>query len=97
MANGWTKGAGAREETINLRASRKQKELIDMAAEALGRSRSDFMLEAACREAQMVLVDRVYFPLSEDAFKRFAAMLDQPPASNPRLRKLFKTQLPWKA
>ena len=35
---------GRRGKTINLRASHKQKALIDRAAEALGRSRSDFML-----------------------------------------------------
>ena len=40
--------AAGRGETINLRASHKQKALIDRAAEALGRSRSDFMLETAC-------------------------------------------------
>ena len=39
-----------RGETINLRATRRQKTLIDQAAETLGRSRSDFMLETACRE-----------------------------------------------
>jgi uncharacterized protein (DUF1778 family) len=41
-----------RNEIINLRASRRQKELIDQAAELLNRTRSDFMLGAACREAQ---------------------------------------------
>jgi len=56
-----------RGETINLRASRKQKVLIDRAAEALGRSRSDFMLDTACREAESVLLDRRYFTLSEEA------------------------------
>jgi uncharacterized protein (DUF1778 family) len=87
--------AGLRGETINLRASRKQKTLIDRAADALGRSRSDFMLETACREAETVLLDRRYFALSEDAFRRFAAMLDKPPASNPRLRRLLQTKAPW--
>jgi uncharacterized protein (DUF1778 family) len=84
-----------RGETINLRATRKQKTLIDQAAETLGRSRSDFMLETACREAQAVLLDRRYFALSEDAFKRFAAALDQPPKDNPRLRRLLHTKAPW--
>lgn len=90
-----TKAAGTRGETINLRASQKQKTLIDRAAEALGRSRSDFMLETACREAETVLLDRRYFSLSEDSFKRFTAMLDKPPASNPKLRRLFQTKAPW--
>ena len=84
-----------RGETINLRATRKQKTLIDQAAETLGRSRSDFMLETACREAQAVLLDRRYFALSEDAFKRFTAALDRPPKDNPRLRRLLHTKAPW--
>ena len=95
MAGTRTKESGARVETINLRASRKQKVLIDRAAETLGRSRSDFMLETACREAETVLLDRRYFSLSADAFKRFTAMLDKPPASNPKLQRLLQTKAPW--
>ena len=86
---------GTRGETINLRATRKQKTLIDRAAEALGRSRSDFMLETSCREAETVLLDRRYFALSEEEFRRFAAMLDKPPTSNPKLRRLLQTKPPW--
>ena len=89
------KDVRARGETINLRATRKQKTLIDRAAEALGRSRSDFMLETSCREAETVLLDRRYFALSGDAFRRFTAMLDKPPASNPKLRRLIETKAPW--
>lgn len=84
-----------RTETINLRVSRRQKSLIDSAAQALGRDRSDFMLEAACREAEGVLLDRRYFALPAEEFKRFTAMLDKPPASNPRLARLLKTRAPW--
>ena len=58
MRDAATKDALGRGETINLRASRKQKALIDRAADALGRSRSDFMLDTACREAEAVLLDR---------------------------------------
>ncbi len=84
-----------RGKIINLRVSRGQKALIDRAAEALGRNRSDFMLEAACREAEIVLLDRRYFALPAEEFKRFTAMLDKPPASNPRLSRLLKTKAPW--
>ncbi len=89
------KEAAGRSETINLRASRKQKALIDRAAEASGRSRSDFMLDTACREAEAVLLDQRYFMLSEEAFRKFAAMLDKPPKDNPRLRRLLETKAPW--
>ena len=84
-----------RAENINLRVTRSQKALIDRAAEAQGRNRSDFMLEAACREAESVLLDRRYFNLDEDAFRRFTAMLDAPPKSNPQLARLLGTKAPW--
>jgi uncharacterized protein (DUF1778 family) len=84
-----------RTANINLRVTRRQKELIDRAAEAQGRNRSDFMLEAACREAESVLLDRRYFILDDDAFQRFTDMLDAPPTSNPRLARLLQTKAPW--
>ncbi|MGA3102551.1 MAG: DUF1778 domain-containing protein [Terracidiphilus sp.] len=84
-----------RAENINLRATRSQKVLIDRAASALGRNRSDFMLEAACLEAESVLLDRRYFALPEEEFKRFMAMLDKPAAPNPRLERLLRTKAPW--
>src|SRR5438309_3739736 len=84
-----------RGETINLRASRKQKFLIDRAAEALGRTRSDFMLDTACREAESVLLERRYFAVSGDVFKRFLAVLDNPPKDNPKLRRLLQSRAPW--
>jgi uncharacterized protein (DUF1778 family) len=83
------------DETINLRASQRQKALIDRAAEALGRSRSEFMLDTACREAESVLLDRRYFFLAEDEFRKFVALLDKPPKDNPRLRRLLQTKAPW--
>jgi len=87
--------SGRRGEVINLRASQSQKTLIDRAATAMGRSRSDFMLDSACKEAQAVLLDRCYFTLPAEDFKRFVSMLDKPPADNARLRRLLKTKAPW--
>src|SRR5215469_10619459 len=95
MATTRTATKNERGETINLRASQRQKLLIDRAAEALGRSRSDFMLDTACREAESILLDRRYFSLSEDEFRRFSAMLDSPPKDNPRLRRLLLSKSPW--
>jgi uncharacterized protein (DUF1778 family) len=95
MANTLTTQTGGRGETINLRATRKQKALIDQAAEALGRSRSDFMLDIVCREAESVLLDRRYFALSAESFRKFTAMLDKTPKDNPKLRRLLETQAPW--
>lgn len=90
-----TESRKLRAENINLRVTRSQKTLIDRAATALGRNRSDFMLDAACHEAESVLLDRRYFVLSEAEFKRFVSVLDKPPAPNPRLERLLRAKAPW--
>jgi uncharacterized protein (DUF1778 family) len=95
MSGQETKASRRRGENINLRVSLRQKSLIDRAAQALGRNRSDFMLETACREAETILLDRRYFALPEEEFKRFNAMLDRPPAGNPPLARLLKAKAPW--
>ncbi|MBI4455095.1 MAG: DUF1778 domain-containing protein [Acidobacteria bacterium] len=84
-----------RDVTINLRANRRQRAIIDRAAETLGKNRSDFMLEVASREAETVLLDQRYFQLDEKEFKKFCAALDKSPVENPRLRKLLLSKAPW--
>lgn len=81
--------------TISIRAKTGQRDLIDQAASRLGRSRSDFMLEAACRQAEDVLLDQTYFALDEKRFAAFQAMLDQPPAPTDRLRRTLNSPAPW--
>ena len=84
-----------RTESVNLRVSHSQKALIDRAARVLGRNRSEFMLDAASREAEAVLLDRRYFALTDEQFKSFTALLDRSVTTNARLRHLLKTQAPW--
>jgi uncharacterized protein (DUF1778 family) len=84
-----------RDQNINIRVSRQQRDVIDLAAQTLGKSRSDFMVETAYREAEQVLLDRTVFTLDEQAFAEFEAMLDTPPAPTQRLRKLLTTKAPW--
>ena len=81
--------------SINIRAKSKQRDLIDQAANRLGRSRSDFMLEAACREAENVLLDQAFFTVDEGTFAKFQALLDQPLPPTDKLRRLLKTKAPW--
>ena len=49
-----TPTASKRDVMINIRARQRQRDLIDEAAAVLGKNRSDFMLETACREAEAV-------------------------------------------
>ena len=84
-----------RDAAINLRALPEQRDLIDRGASLLGKSRSDFMLEAACERAQAVLLDQVYFSLDAEKFRQFTEMLDAPPQANPGLQRLLAVKAPW--
>ena len=81
--------------SINIRAKAQQRDLIDQAAERLGRNRSDFMLGAACREAEDVLLDQAFFTVNAGTFAKFQAMLDQPMPPTDKLRRLLETKDPW--
>ena len=82
--------------TINIRAKQRQREIIDRAAEALGKNRSDFMLEIACREAETVLLDQRVFVLDDKAYTRFLALLNAPSKKqNHKLRALLETKPTW--
>jgi len=95
MPNGRTADRAKRDAKIRLRASQKQRSLIDRAPAALDKNRSDFILEASCREAESVLLERRYFVLDLERFTEFVATLDEPPADNPRLRRLLSERAPW--
>ncbi len=84
-----------REITINLRARRPQRDLIDRAAVARGQSRTDFMLEAACEKAEQVLLDQSAFEVDARTFRRFAELIDRPAEPNAALARLLSSRSPW--
>jgi uncharacterized protein (DUF1778 family) len=81
--------------TISIRAKQRQRDLIDQAASRLGRTRSDFMLEAACREAEDVLLDQTFYAVDEETFKWFQDRLAEPLPPTDALRRLLLTPSPW--
>lgn len=80
---------------INLRALESQRSLIDRAASVLGKNRSDFMLETACREAENILLDQRLFSLNEADVDAFMTTLEAPVKDNPALRNLMAHKAPW--
>lgn len=81
--------------SINIRARAPQRDLIDQAAHRMGRSRSEFMLDAACRQAEDVLLDQTFFAVDKHTFAEFQILLDQPLPATDKLRRLLKTKAPW--
>ena len=59
------------------------------------KTRSDFVLEAACDKARAVLLDQVFFSLDADKFRQFTQLLDASPTPNPGLAHLMAIQAPW--
>ena len=84
-----------RETNIHIRARTADRELIDRAAEVLGKSRSDFVLDTVRREAEEVLREQRVFELDADQWTAFMDALDNPPKNNSRLRDLFSRKAPW--
>ena len=84
-----------RDQAINIRATRRQRDLIDLAADTLGKNRSDFMLETACREAEHVLLDKTFFQLDPETSAAFTDLLDNPPEPSAELRALLRRTAPW--
>ena len=82
--------------SIKVRAQARQRDLIVQAAERLSRSRSDFLLEAACREAEDVSLDQADFTVNAGTFAKCQALLDKPLPPTSKLRRLLKTKAPWK-
>ena len=85
----------SKRETLNLRIKPAERGLIDRAAQSLGKTRTDFVLDAARRAAEEALLDRAILTASPKAYADFLARLDAPPRPNARLRKTIKTPAPW--
>ena len=80
---------------VNVRLPAATRDLIDSAAALSGKSRTNFMLDSATREAIDVLLDQQLVTLDDEAMAQFQAALDNPPAPNPALRKLLAQKAPW--
>jgi len=84
-----------RDVTINIRAKRDQRDLIDQAAKLQGKNRSEFMLASACQQATDVLLNQHFFNLEGPQFEEFLALLDAPPQPNEPLSRLLNHRAPW--
>lgn len=87
--------APSKRETLNIRIKPEERNLIDRAAKARGKNRTDFILEAARLAAEEALLDQVIIMANPEAYAAFLARLDMPPQPNERLRKTMQTPAPW--
>lgn len=82
-------------DNINLRVAPEEKALIDRAAQALGKNRTEYVLDTMRTESENVLLDRRLFKLDEDQYAMFQEMLDGPAEPSEALRKTMSAKAPW--
>ncbi|RBP12292.1 uncharacterized protein (DUF1778 family) [Roseiarcus fermentans] len=82
--------------SINLRIEAHTRNLIDDAAAILGKTRTEFMIESARRQAIDVLLDQRLFALDPDRYDAFVGALDNPPAPGPKLKSLLRRVPAWR-
>jgi uncharacterized protein (DUF1778 family) len=71
--------------------------IIDRAASLRGRSRTEFMRDAAVRTAEEVIMENTIIRMSPEGFAAFADLLDRPSQPVPELVQLLGRPAPWEA
>ena len=87
----------AEKGSINLRIEANTRALIDEAAAMLGKTRTEFMIDTARRQAIDVLLDQRLFVLETGVYDAFVQALDNPPALGPKLKRLMARKPVWQA
>jgi uncharacterized protein (DUF1778 family) len=77
-----------------LRVREDVRVLIDRAAKALGKTRSNFMIDASRRAAEDALLDQTFVRVDPDSHKHYLAVLDQPPTGE-GFERLMNAPKPW--
>jgi uncharacterized protein (DUF1778 family) len=81
--------------SVHLRVRKDVLDLIDQAARARGKTRSNFMIEAARQAAENVLLDQTFVQMDTRTHAQFLAVLDRPPSGRGYAR-LMRAPRPWK-
>lgn len=76
-------------ERIALRATSKQKSMLELAADIHGTSTTDFVLRAACIAAENAILDQTVFLVDDERYAQLLDAIENPPEPNDKLRSLF--------
>ena len=89
--------ADRKEYPISMRLPEADVAMIDRAASLRGRSRTDFVREAAVRAAEEVVMENRMIRMSSEGFADFMAVLSAPAAAVPDMVDTLKRSAPWEA
>ncbi|EJN31346.1 hypothetical protein PMI35_01481 [Pseudomonas sp. GM78] len=81
---------------INMRVDFRKRDLIDVAVAISGSDRTSFILDAACKKAEEVILDQRLFSLADSEFDAFEqALQSNPVRNNECLRQLLERPPRW--
>ncbi|WP_214469902.1 DUF1778 domain-containing protein [Mesorhizobium sp. dw_380] len=83
-----------RAKPVNLRIREDVRTLIDRAAKIRGKTRSDFMIDAAYRAAEDTLLDQALIKVDSESYRHYLDILDEPP-SGEGFARLMNAPKPW--
>nr|WP_314875352.1 DUF1778 domain-containing protein [uncultured Pseudomonas sp.] len=96
MISSADRGTPAKQQ-LNIRVDVQTRDLIDAAVDVLKMDRTSFILDAASKRAQEVIMDQQVFRLSDEAFDRFEEALSAKPLSeNQCLQTLLNRKTRWR-
>src|SRR6195256_6037604 len=84
-----------KEHPLSMRLPEADIAIIDRAATLRGRSRTDFVRDAAVRAAEDALMETAPIRMSPAGFKAFTAALSGPATAVPQMIELFQRAAPW--
>jgi uncharacterized protein (DUF1778 family) len=90
-----SRAAERKEYPLSMRLPEADIAIIDRAAGLRGRSRTDFVREAAVRAAEDVLMETIPIRMSPEGFDAFLQVLAGPPKPAPEMVELARRRAPW--
>ena len=82
-------------DTLNMRIKAEDRSLIDWAAKAQGKTRTEFVMTAARRAAEEAMLDHALVEVNSEAYETFIARLDAPLPPSDRLKRTLHIKAPW--
>ena len=79
---------------VNLRVAPADDALLRQAADLMGETLSEFLIESGRERAERLVADRTRFVLDDAAWTAFNDALDRPAEVKPELRELFARSRP---
>ncbi|MDE1917954.1 MAG: DUF1778 domain-containing protein [Sphingomonadales bacterium] len=90
-----SQAAQRKDHPLSLRLPDADLAIIDRAAQLRGRSRTEFMRDAAVRAAEDAIMENTLIRVSPEGFEAFVAALDTPGKPVPAMVDVLKRAAPW--